>query len=63
MESLKVLKKNHGSWKGHREACMYQHNFIESSLIGTVLQANVTETEQNSNVDKIKHLFIYKCVL
>ncbi len=28
------------------------------SILGTVFQANVTQTEQNSSIDKMKHLFM-----
>ncbi len=39
---------------------MCQNNSIESTL-GTVFQANITQTEQNNSIDKIKHLIICVC--
>ena len=36
---------------------MYQYK-SNGSPLGTVFPANITQTEQNINFDKMKHLFI-----
>ena len=46
-----------------REACTCQNKPNEFSLGSTIFQANVTQTEQNSSIDKMKHLFIYVCCI
>ncbi len=44
------------------EACVCQHGSI-GSPIGTVFQANVTQTEQKGDIDKIKLLFIVAAIV
>ena len=41
---------------------MCQHKFI-GSLLHTIFQANGAQTEQNSSIDKMKHLFICVAVI